>query len=368
MSNSLNLQEIDQEQAINLCRFFIRAEQNIFLFGRRGVGKTEIAIQAATDCGYKINYVNLSVIERPDLAGYPDLHAPGDIVNFKSPHFLPRLLEKSKSDSVILFDEVDKAPSEITSPLLEILRTKSLNGKKLNTVSCILTGNLLNEGAYSNDISSALLDRGAKYILQFNFDKWLNWAKIHNVHDLITGFLMSHPNLACGETETTFYATPSPRGWVLASDALYRAKETKTIDIDTVTSIISGFVGLSAGLQFKIWYEYYREFEPFILSLIETGECAKDYASLQPTEQLVFCITACHLCKLKVLSAQTKKRFKYLENVCHFMIDNAINKEIQLIALQNAFPFELITTNKLYECKIFFDLVSKLQEGVSIKK
>ena len=43
----------------------------------------------------KINYINLSVIERPDLAGYPDMSAPGDIINFKSPYFLPKLLEIS---------------------------------------------------------------------------------------------------------------------------------------------------------------------------------------------------------------------------------------------------------------------------------
>ena len=59
MSNSLNLQEIDQEQALNLSRFFLKLNQNIILLGRRGIGKTHIAIQAAKDCGYKINYIIL---------------------------------------------------------------------------------------------------------------------------------------------------------------------------------------------------------------------------------------------------------------------------------------------------------------------
>ena len=121
MPNALNLQEIDQEQALNLTKFFIRSNHNVFLFGRRGVGKTEIAIQAAKECGYKINYVNLSVIERPDLAGYPDMNAPGDVVNYKSPNFLPKLVEGQKPDRVILFDEVDKVSAEVTAPLLEIL-------------------------------------------------------------------------------------------------------------------------------------------------------------------------------------------------------------------------------------------------------
>ena len=54
MGNALNLQEIDQEQASNLVKFFIKAQQNIFLFGRRGVGKSQIAIQAAKECKLKV--------------------------------------------------------------------------------------------------------------------------------------------------------------------------------------------------------------------------------------------------------------------------------------------------------------------------
>src|SRR5208283_4790220 len=248
MANALNLEEIDQEQSLNLTKFFIQSQQNVFLFGRRGVGKTEIAIQAAKECGLKVNYVNLSVIERPDLAGYPDMSTPGDVINFKSPHFLPKLAPGQKPDSVILFDEIDKVQPEVTAPLLEILLFKKINGQPINAVSCILTGNLANEKAYSNDLSSALLDRGAKYILTFNFEKWVDWAKAHNVHDLILGFLRYDPSLACGKIADTVYASPSPRGWTWASQALLRTKDLKMADIESVTQIISGYVGSEAGL------------------------------------------------------------------------------------------------------------------------
>lgn len=363
MNNSLNLQEIDQEQAVNLCRFFVKSQQNIFLFGRRGVGKTEIAIQAALDCGYKVNYVNLSVIERPDLAGYPDMHASGDVITFKSPYFLPALLENKKPDSIILFDEVDKAPPDITAPLLEILRQKKINGKAINVAACILTGNLISEGAYSNEVSSALLDRGAKYILNFNFEKWLDWAKANGIHDLILGFLVSNPELACGAVESTCYATPSPRGWTLASDALLKAKSLKIADIDTISSIISGFVGFEAGTKFKMWYEYFRKFEPFIISLIETGDCLVDYANLEPTERVVFCITACHLTKARfILESKSKPKHHYIDNLCSYFVKNNVDPEIQSISLSNSFPIEFVADKKyqLYNCKSFFDLSSKL--------
>ncbi len=370
MNNSLNLQEVDQEQALHLTKFFIQSNQNVFFFGRRGIGKTFIAMQAAKECKLKINYINLSVIERPDLAGYPNMSTPGDIITFKSPSFLPSLLENAKADSVILFDEVDKAPAEVTAPLLEILQFRRINGKRVNAAACILTGNLVNEGAYSNIISSALLDRGAKYILNFNFEKWIDWAKINNIHDLILGFLRSHPNLACGKIEDASYASPSPRGWTLASEALEKAKELKILDIDTVVSIISGFVGNQAGLQFRVWYEYYRKYEQYVHSLIDTGSMKLDFAALNLTEKTVFVITCCQYAKQKALaeSAKAKPKFTCLDNLCTFFLINNVDKEIQTMGLYNSFDFELVTKHKFYTAKSFFDLFTRLTENISIKK
>lgn len=368
MSNNINLQEIDQEQALNLSKFFIKSQQNLFLFGRRGVGKTHIAIQAAKECGIKVNYINLSVIERPDLAGYPNIHDTGDVVTFKSPSFLPSLGNET-ADTILLFDEVDKAPPEVTAPLLEILQSRTINGKRINAVSCILTGNLANEGAYSNLISSALLDRGAKYILSFNFEKWVDWAKANNVHDLILGFLRSNPEFACGKIEDSCYASPSPRGWTLASEALLLAKDLKIVDIDTVTQIISGFVGSQAGLRFRIWYEHYRKFEPFVHQLIDSGLLTIDFNELTPTEKVVFVVAACYYAKQKVFaeSSKSKNRFVYLENLCKFLTNSKVDYEVQVMGLYNSFDFDMIAKHKLYACKEFFELFTKISENVTIK-
>lgn len=372
MNNALNLQEIDQEQALNLSKFFIKSNQNLFLFGRKGVGKTHIAMQAAQDLNFKISYINLSVIERPDLAGYPNIHSTSDVISFKSPVFLPQLMEGITPDTVLLFDEVDKAPPEVTAPLLEILQFRKINGKSLNISSCILTGNLVNEGAYSNLISSALLDRGAKYILSFNFEKWIDWAKSHDVHDLILGFLRSNPEFACGKIDDMCYASPSPRGWTLASEALFKAKALKIIDIETVSQIISGYVGSEAGLRFKIWYEFYRKFETIASTIIERGKINNfDFNILTPTEKAVFVISICYIAKEKFFieyGKKSKTKFVVLENLCNFLKYYKIEHEIQVMGLYNSFDFDMITKYKLYECNMFFELFTKLSEGVTIKK
>jgi hypothetical protein len=370
MNNPLNLPEINQEQALNLSKFFIKSEQNIFLFGRRGVGKTHIAMQAAQELDHKISYINLSVIERPDLAGYPDLNSNGDVITFKSPYYLPTLNQNKNDKYILLFDEVDKAAPEVTAPLLEILQFRKINGNPINIKSCILTGNLVNEGAYSNIISPALLDRGAKYILSFNFEKWIDWAKSHDVHDLVMGFLRANSEFACGKIDSSCYASPSPRGWTQASEALLKAKELKITDIESVTQIISGFVGEEAGINFKIWYKHYRQFEPHVKSLIEQGNLTLDFAGLKPTEQLVFVITACYFAKLKVLTelSKTKSKLQALENLIGFFQQNKVDKEMQVMGLYNSFNMEMIVKHKLYTYQLFFDYFKHLNEDVSINK
>lgn len=368
MSNALNLPEIDQEQALQLVKFFIHSQHNLFLFGQKGVGKTELAIQAIQECGYKIHYINLSVIERSDLAGYPDMLAKGETVQFKAPHFLPKLSINAKPDSVLLFDEADKVSPEVMAPLLEILRFKKINGVPINASSCILTGNLPNERAHSQAISSALLDRGAKYILNFNFEHWVEWAKTHGVHDLILGFLRSNPEFACGKIDDTSYASPSPRGWTLASRALERAKDLKMTDIGSVAHIVSGYVGSRAGRRFRMWYEYYRKFEPMVKVLIERGEMPFGFEELMPTEKVVLVISACYYAKQKVLADKTKGRFAYLERLCEFFQRCQVEPEVRVLGLHGSFDFGMVQTRKLYTCKPFFDHFTRLNEGITLRR
>lgn len=362
MSNLYNLKEINQQQALDLCKFNIRNGQNILLLGRRGCGKSEISMHAIREAGFKINYINMSVLDRNDFMGYPNLFDTSDVVNFKAPYYLPLLKDNKKPDTIILLDEIDKCAPELTAPLLEALQYKSINGRRLNVVAFILTGNLLNEGAYNNSIASPILDRCFKYILTFDFNVWLDWARKSNLHPLVLGFLMHHQDLAVGPIETIEFASPSPRGWEYVSNALMKAAQSKITDIDTITSIVAGFCGESAAVAFENWYRYSRQFEKYVNALIEHGECDKIFKDMEPTEQFVFTIMACSVAKNKVLKTFGKKRFKYLDNLIKFFIDQEVPPEMQLASLNNAFPFEVIADNKLYESKSFYLLVSSLRD------
>lgn len=353
-----NLAAINQEEATNLTRFYIRANDNVFLFGPVGVGKTSIAAQSVLASGYKGIYINLSVVERCDLMGMPDMHSNAEFIEYKSPYFLPALKD-DKPKHVLLLDEIDKAPSETTHPLLEILQARTINGKKLDIAACVLTGNLPDDNSGSNFVSRALLGRGAKYLLNFDFDKWMTWARANNTHDLVLGFLQHHPEL-CNQSSDAM-ASPSPRSWTLASEAIIKAREFKMVDIETVSAIVSGHVGYEVGQQFRIWYEHYRRMEPMALNLVEKAIHPAEWDDWSPTEQIVFVITAGHMARLRFVAAsKTKPKYGCIDRLCGFL--NGIEPEMQALALHNSFGLDFAVDPrwKLYQCPAFFEISKRL--------
>jgi hypothetical protein len=355
-----NLLPINTEQADNLARFFIRSGGNFFLFGRPGIGKTDIGLNAATSSGMKTIYLNLTVVERPDLMGYPDLNNGGDYITYKSPYFLPSLKPGAKPSNVLILDEVDKAPQENTFPLLELLQSRTINGRKIDVQAVLLTGNEMKDRAGSKMLSSALLDRGAKYELQFDAEKWFKWAVEHDIHDLIIGFLKHNPSFICGDTHYAELASPSPRGWALASDAIVKARELKITDEETIVAIVSGFVGESVGKEFSLWYQYYRKYEPFALSLVEKGISPSEWKDWSPTERIVFVITAARVARTKFVEAsKTKPKYGCIERLITFLED--VEPELQMLAI-SSFPLDMVVDTRymLYKSAKFFEMSTKL--------
>jgi hypothetical protein len=45
-----------------------------------------------------------------------------------------------------------------------------------------------------------------------------------------------------------------------------------------------------------------------------------------------------------------------------------VDHEVQVMGLHNSYDFDMITKHKLYTCKEFFDLFTKISENVPMRK
>lgn len=198
---------------------------------------------------------------------------------------LAELLEKAnkyddKSSWVILFDEVDKAPHEVCQVLLELLQEKTVNGRPINVRCCILTANLPDENAYSNNISHAITKRCGTYKMNVEWEPWRKWASENGFDGELLAYLISeqatHNFVLYRAAEAqTEYALPSPRTWVFASETKKKIEEAYPASPDRdklVYTRIAGYVGETLAIKFKAFKEVYQKYEPTIKAILEKGE------------------------------------------------------------------------------------------------
>ena len=296
ISSDFNLEKIDTREYQKHIRASIEAESNIAAFGLRGTGKTSIAKQIIKELDMVEVYFNLSVYERVDFAGYPDLFSAKEKQQRFIDYILPRLFEPmicGNKKVVALLDEVDKADQSLQAPLLEFTLEKTIGGHKLpNLAMSIMTGNLISEG--SSRPSLPLLDRTEKYLLQANPEAWLEWAiDSGEIHPSIYQFILDHPNLLFAILdETENFADPSPRGWHLSSKVL-RVGEKKNWDLSIINQKISGFVGKKAGIDYKIYYINYKVLLPLASKIFAGEEFLSEWKGLTPSEKLYTSVIVC---------------------------------------------------------------------------
>jgi hypothetical protein len=277
-----NVHEIDQATYKQVLDFNIATGNNLLVLGQAGTGKTEMGQQACDRWGLTTQrqegqayiYLNLSVLEAPDLIGLPII-TDDKRVDYAVPKFLPRKDTSAGAKKfVLIVDEIDKAKPELQNPLLELFQFHSINGTPLDIQAILATGNLPEEGAFSQPISMALTNRCKVYRLTHSFEAWREWAQDNNVNPLVIGFLSKNQEYLCMpsvEGDPTAYCRPSPRSWAQAAKEL-NLTDPKNHSVDFQSMLVAGRVGTAAAVKFRTWLDYYRHVEPLVDELWEKGK------------------------------------------------------------------------------------------------
>jgi hypothetical protein len=294
-SSDFNLEKLNTKDLSEHIAASIQVGGNIAIFGRRGTGKTEISKQEIKKAGMHEVYINLSVLERVDLGGYPNIMsatAQKKFVDFLLPQFYEQMFD-SKLNVVALLDEVDKADPSLWAPLLEFTQFKSINGRSLPQLKAvIMTGNLISEGGARPSLP--LLDRAEKYLVEADASSWLEWAgKSGHIHPSITAYISDHPKDLFGAVDPEDrYADPSPRGWARASEILWKG-EDRGWQPGLLNKKVCGCVGKDAGIKYSNYYEHYQQLLPMIEDVYQGKDVTGRYNVLEPTKKLVACMITC---------------------------------------------------------------------------
>lgn len=351
-ASDFNLQKISTKELSDNLHSTIDYGGNVVIVGRRGSGKTVISKDVIKETGYKEVYFNLSVMERPDIGGYPDFsaaHQGKKYVDFLLPAFYKELVEGDRP-VVVLMDEVDKAEPSIWAPLLEFTQFHTMNGMALpNLKAIIMTANFQSEGGARPCLP--LLDRAEKYIVEASHNHWLDWAsKSGQIHPSVTAYIADHPEDLFGDVDPgDVYADPSPRGWHNASRLLNFGEE-KRWSHKILTNKVAGCIGKKTGIKYSAYFDHYQILLPIVEKIMK-GEEVKGFKDLEQSKQMVAAMIVCARLSrvLDEMKPNQKEIPEVATTVAHFV--KSVDPEMALIAVRSQIGLDRMVKSSLDEDK-----------------
>ena len=168
------------------------------IWGRHGIGKTEIVQSLAEELGYEFIYIAPAQFEEMgDLVGMPSIEEEQTV--FRAPEWVPR----KKGPGILLIDDVNRADDRILRGIMQLLQNYELVSWKLpEKWHLVLTANP-DGGDYSvTPMDDAMLTRMMHITLEFDLQEWARWAERHAIDPRGINFVLTYPDVIMGNRTT----------------------------------------------------------------------------------------------------------------------------------------------------------------------
>lgn len=219
----------------------------ICIWGKHGIGKTEIVESFARQNGYGYVYIAPAQFEEMgDLVGMPAIE--GERTVFRAPAWVP----DTPGPGILLIDDVNRADERILRGIMQLLQNHELISWQLPPQwQIILTANP-DGGDYSvTPMDDAMLTRMLHVTLEFELKTWVQWAEQNGVDSRGINFVLLYPEVITGQRTTPrtlvqFFETIKPIQDLSANLGLVRILADSCLDEQSATAFIS-FVNHNLG-------------------------------------------------------------------------------------------------------------------------
>ncbi len=221
-----------------------RRKAPLCIWGRHGIGKTEIVQDYARRQGYPLVYIAPAQFEEMgDLLGMPRVQQRGDteVTIFRPPDWAP----VEAGPGILLIDDVNRADDRILRGLMQLLQDYRLVSWALPARwQIVLTANPY-EGDYSvTPMDDSLLTRMRHVTLAFDLQTWARWAQDRGVDDRGIQFLLTFPDSITGRRTTPrtlvqFFESITAIENLEAELSLVQALGEASLDEETVAAFVA---------------------------------------------------------------------------------------------------------------------------------
>ena len=236
------------------------------VWGKHGIGKTQIVEQVATKLGYGFRNIRLSQIDPTELIGFPksrttkiEIDGKEEEIEYLDYNPPKWYVDAMRGNYIIFLDELNRAKRDVIQAAFELVNERRLNGRQLPDSTLIVVACNPPSAKYDTiEMDEALVDRFCHIHVHSNYEVFTNWAKSKQTSDKKQRIDQNILNfLSIDKSRQTFDMTdeedrqfpvvckPSPRSWEKV-DQVFNLKLAR----DTRQELVAGIVGSEISMNF----------------------------------------------------------------------------------------------------------------------
>lgn len=242
------------------------------LVGERGIGKTEVLKQLASDLGWGYHAIYPSALEGPDFMGLVVKDLEAGVTRYLAPEFLPteKAVEKGlfPENGLLVLEEFNRAEVQTIHVLFPLLQEGRINVHKIHPGWKMVVAMNPDTSAYTTaSLDLAALDRILTLQVDAQVDDYIDYCVSTGRYDRdILEYLAVYPNMLCDNSaEDSSGKSPSPRSWSKVQE-LRMATTFGDSDSSMALEVLAGAVGTRAIASF---FGYLRDRETMPISAEE---------------------------------------------------------------------------------------------------
>ncbi len=310
-----------------------------YLYGRPGIGKTQIVSQIAEEMGVGFLSYTLTHHTRNTLLGLPLIKelGEGNYTEYTESEILAGVRRKvmaGQKEGILLLDEFNCASETIMPAMLSFLQTGTIGAYTLpEGWVIVLCGNPSQYNKSARRFDAAIMDRVRLLEVDCDRNEFLEYASKRKMHASIQRFLKINPDYIYAENSNEPEKLVTCRGWENLSHAINMYETLgENITVQTVEQFIKNS-GIAMAF-YKAYWVFSQNITEREISRILSGNASEEISAKVAEKGFEFChrftqILVQELTSKKCSGATGPKISKGISNVFHFLETLPRSSELQ---------------------------------------